>query len=74
MITNFGGPVFTESNTLGPFVIIIIAAIPIIAAFAGMALIIRDIIQKKRRKSTLVFLGVAAVIIFLVQVIFAGAI
>ena len=60
MLTYFGGPVFTDDSALSLLGIFTIAALPIVLSIAGMALIIRDIIQKRRRKSTIIFLGIAA--------------
>ena len=74
MLTYFGGPVFTDDSALSLLGIFTIAALPIVLSIAGMALIIRDIIQKRRRKSTIIFLGIAAFVIFLVQFVFSSAI
>lgn len=75
MIQNFAGPVFTTDDTptalLGIFAI---AGIPIILLVISVVLLIRDIVQKKRRRSTLIFLGITIGVIFLVQVVFSGAI
>ena len=60
MLTYFGGPVFTDDSALSLLGIFTIAALPIVLSISGMALINRDIIKKRRRKSTIIFLGIAS--------------
>ncbi len=67
MLTRFAGPVFGPEDSVGLLLMILVTSLPFIFMALSLALVIRDAIQKRFRRSTKIVIGITVLIVIIMM-------